>query len=122
MKLFEQLNEDNFLLFAAKHYYNPRCIDAEEFYDDLNRFKYIKRLINRYVRGGNLVERLILNHIIVILNVFGNESGIVMLMYKVGPEGLPALKAFLLHLKAIKENELATIKHDVKVADRLRTI
>ena len=120
MKLFEQLNEDNFLLFAAKHYYNPRCIDADEFYEDLSRFKYIKRLVNRYVRGGNLVERLILNHIIVVLNVFGNESGILMLMYKVGPEGLPALKSFLLHLKAIKENELATVNHDETIANKLR--
>ena len=76
--------------------------------------------MNRYVRGGNLVERLILNHIIVVLNVFGNEPGILMLMYKVGPEGLPALKSFLLHLKAIKENELATVNHDETIADKLR--
>ena len=122
MKLFDQLNDDNSLLYAAKHYYNPRCIDADEFYDDLNRFKYIKRLVNRYVRGGNLVERLILNHIIIVLNVFGNEPGILMLMYKVGPEGLPALKSFLLYLKAIKENELTTIDHDGHVADKLREI
>jgi hypothetical protein len=122
MKLFDQLNEDNFLLYAAKCYYNPRCIDAEEFYDDLNRFKYVKRLINRYIRNGRLVERLLLNHITIVLNVFGNETGIVMLMYKVGPEGLPALKSFLLYLKAIKENELTTITHDREVADRLREI
>jgi len=115
MKLFDVINEDNFLIYAAKHYHNPRCIDAEEFYDDLNRFKYVKRLVNRYIRTGNLAERLILNHIVIILNVFGNESGIIMLMYKVGPEGFEVLKTFLLYLKAIKENELATIgiNHDV---------
>lgn len=122
MKLFDQINDDNFLLYAAKHYYNPRCIDAEEFYDDLNRFKYVKRLVNRYVRDGNLTERLILNHIIIILNVFGNEPGIVMLMHRVGPEGLPTLKSFLLYLRAIKENELTTIDHDNLVADKLREI
>lgn len=122
MKLFDQLNEDNFLLYAAKNYYNPRCIEAEEFYDDLNRFKYVKRLVNRYVRTGNLAERLILNHIIIILNVFGNEPGILMLMYRVGPEGLPALKSFLLYLKAIKENELTTIELDKVVAQKLREI
>jgi hypothetical protein len=122
MKLFDRLTEDNFLLYAAKYYYNPRCIDAEEFYDDLNRFKYVKRLVNRYVRGGNLAERLLLNHIIIILNVFGNESGIVMLMYKVGPEGLPSLKSFLLHLKAIKENELSMIHADTNIINKLGQI
>ena len=120
MKLFDQLNDDNFLLYAAKHYYNPRCIDAEEFYEDLNRFKYVKRLVNRYLRTGTLTDRLILNHIIIILNVFGNEPGIWMLMYRVGPEGLPTLKSFLLYLKAIKENELSTIQLDQEVADKLR--
>ena len=122
MKLFDQLNDDNLLLYAAKHYYNPTCIEAEEFYEDLNRFKYVKRLVNRYVRSGNLTERLILNHIITILNIFGNEPGIVMLMYRVGPEGLPALKSFLVYLKAIKENELTTIELDKTVAQRLREI
>ena len=122
MKLFDQLNEDNFLLYAAKYYYNPRCIEAEEFYEDLSRFKYVKRLVNRYLRGGDMAERLLLNHITIILNVFGNESGIVMLMYKTGPEGLPTLKSFLLHLKAIKENELSVIIPDKIVAERLRKI
>ncbi len=121
MKLFDVINEDNFLIYAAKHYHNPRCIDAEEFYDDLNRFKYVKRLVNRYTRTGNLADRLILNHIIVILNVFGNESGIIMLMYRVGPEGFEVLKTFLLYLKAIKENELASIGINPDVATILRT-
>ena len=122
MKLFDQLNEDNFLLFAAKHYYNPRCIEAEEFYEDLSRFKYVKRLVNRYTRTGKLGDRLLMNHIITVLNVYGNEPGIVMLMYKVGPEGLSTLKAFLLYLKAIKENELVTIQADPVVVDKLRKI
>ena len=122
MRLFEQLDEKNFLLYAAKHYQNPQCIDAEEFYDDLNRFKYVKRLINRYLRGGELTERLILNHIVIILNVYGNEPGIVMLMYRVGAECLPALKSFLIFLRAIKENELTTIQLDKTVADKLREL
>ena len=122
MKLFDQLNEDNFLLYAAKYYYNPRCIEAEEFYEDLSRFKYVKRLVNRYTRTGKLVDRLLMNHIITILNVFGNETGIVMLMYKVGPEGLPTLKAFLLYLKAIKENELSIVQADPVVVDKLRNL
>lgn len=122
MKLFDVINEDNFLIYAAKHYHNPRCIDAEEFYDDLNRFKYVKRLINRYNRTGNLTERLILNHIIVILNVFGNEHGIIMLMYRVGPSGFEVLKTFLIYLKAIRENELVEIGINHDVAEILREI
>jgi hypothetical protein len=122
MRLFEQLDEKNFLLYAAKHYQNPQCIDADEFYDDLNRFKYVKRLINRYLRGGELTERLILNHIVIILNIYGNEPGIVMLMYRVGAEGLPALKSFLIFLRAIKENELTTIQLDKTVANKLREL
>ena len=62
MQLFDELDKNNFILFAARNYYSPRCIDAEEFYDDLNRFKYIKRLVNRHQRGGDLGEKLLLNH------------------------------------------------------------
>ena len=66
MKLFETLTDDNFLLYAAKHYYKPNVIDVEEFYEDLKRFKYLKRLFYRHANAGNLSERLILNHLIVI--------------------------------------------------------
>ena len=67
----DKLDEFNFLLYAAKHYDNPQCYDTVEFYDDLKRFKYIKRLLNRYVEEGDLKERLILNHIIVLNNEIG---------------------------------------------------
>ena len=65
------LTEENLFLFAAKHYYNPQFSDIEEFYEDLKRFKYIKRLVNRYLDNGDLTERLILNHLIVVFNSFG---------------------------------------------------
>ncbi len=71
----DQLNEANAMLYAAKHYDNPGCSDVVEFYDDLKRFKYIKRLINKYRDTGVLKDRLILNHIILIYNVFGQEAG-----------------------------------------------
>ena len=61
MKLFDTLDDSNILLYAAKHYYKPNVIDAEEFYDDLKRFMYLKRLLNRYYNTGELAERLILN-------------------------------------------------------------
>lgn len=78
----EPLSEVNFLLFAAKHYDNPNCYDTIEFYEDLNRFKYIKRLFNRYEETGDLKERLIINHITVLCNVFGVEAATKMLLLK----------------------------------------
>jgi hypothetical protein len=69
--MIEKIDETNFLLFAAKHYDNPQCFDTLEFYEDLSRFKYIKRLLNRYEESGELKERLIINHLIILYNVFG---------------------------------------------------
>jgi len=69
-----QVDEQNFLLFAAKHYNNPQCHDTAEFYDDLKRFKYIKRLFIKYQEYGELRERLILNHITILYNVFGLKT------------------------------------------------
>jgi len=75
------LNDDNFLLFAAKHYDNPQSFGIEEFHEDIARFKYIKRLFNRYEITGDLKERLILNHLIILYNVFGAATT-PMLFYK----------------------------------------
>lgn len=68
------LNEDNFLLCAAKWYDNPQCFDTVEFYDDIKRFKYLKRLFGKYAEFGDLKEQLILNHIIILYNVFGEAA------------------------------------------------
>jgi hypothetical protein len=70
----ENLNDSNFLLYAAKHYDNPQCFDTKEFYDDLKRFKYLKRLFNRYKESGELKERLIINHLQILYNLFGVEA------------------------------------------------
>lgn len=78
----EKLDETNFLLYAAKHYDNPSCFDTLEFYEDLNRFKYLKRLFSRFDETGELKDRLILNHIIVIYNLFGVEASTRMLFFK----------------------------------------
>jgi hypothetical protein len=69
--MIDKLDETNFLLYAAKHYDNPQCFDTLEFYEDLARFKYIKRLYNRYEETNELKERLVLNHLIILYNVFG---------------------------------------------------
>ncbi len=78
----EKLDETNFLLYAAKYYDNPHCYDTLEFYDDLNRFKYIKRLFNRYEETGELKERLIINHLTVLYNIFGAEAATRLLFLK----------------------------------------
>ena len=122
MDLFKELDESNFVLYAAKHYYSPRCIDAEEFYDDLNRFKYVKRLVNRYNRGGDLGERLLLNHLTVIMNVFGYEAGLKMLEYKIGMRDWSIIKPFLLFIRAIKDDQYTGMSMDEAVVDKLRNI
>jgi hypothetical protein len=80
--MIDRLDESNFLLYAARHYDNPQCFDTIEFYEDLKRFKYIKRLLNRYAEEGDLRERLILNHIVILFNVFGVEPATKMLFLK----------------------------------------
>lgn len=78
----EKLDETNFMLYAAKYYDNPACYDTVEFYEDLNRFKYIKRLFSRYEETGELKERLVLNHIIILYNLFGVPATTRMLFLK----------------------------------------
>jgi len=122
MKLFETLNEDTFTLFAARHFYNPTCIDAEEFYEDIKRFKYVKRLLNRYIDQGVLAERLILNHLVVIFNVFTIPAGLKMLEYKLEEKHWPVIKPFLIKLSIIENNKYTGITMDQRVVDQLRKI
>jgi hypothetical protein len=117
-----ELNGSNFIIYAAKNYYTPRCIDSEEFYEELNRFKYINRLINRYRNGGEICERLILNHVTIILNVFGNEPGTIMLMYKVGGQNLSIVKPFLEYLNALKEGDLINVTSDEYIVRKLENL
>jgi hypothetical protein len=93
----EKLDESNFLLYAARHYENPQCYDTIEFYDDLKRIKYIRRLFNIYQESGELKERLILNHIIILYNVFGVIPATRMLFFKLY-EHKEQLKPFLVFL------------------------
>lgn len=122
MKLFETLNEETFTLFAARHYYSPSCIDAEEFHEDLKRFKYIKRLLNRYIENKVLSERLILNHLIVIFNVFGVPAGLKMMEYKMDEKHWVVLKPFLLFLNVITPEQFTHIELDQNIVSTLRNI
>jgi len=122
MKLFEQLNEENFLLYAANNYKNPNCVDAEEFYDDLNRFKYIKRLLGRYYNDDDLQERLIINHIVILYNVFGIEAATKMLWYKIDKKYWPVIKPILLYLNYITDKVKMGVALDPLMVERLRKI
>ena len=122
MKLFETLEDSNILLYAAKHYYKPNVIDADEFYDDLKRFMYLKRLLNRYHNTGELSERLILNHLIVIFNVFDIKPSLKMLEYHMENKYWSAIKPFLIFLRHIRNEEYTEIEMDKTVIERLREI
>ena len=122
MMRFNELTEDNLFLYAAKHYYKPQFSDIEEFYEDLKRFKYIKRLVNRYLDSGELGERLILNHLIVIFNSFGIEASLNMLDLKLDDRHWPVIKPFLIFLKYIENDQYIGISMDQTVIERLRKI
>ena len=97
-----ELTEDNLFLYAAKHYYNPKYIDAEEFEEDLKRFKYIKRLLKKYLVQNELKHHLILNHMIICFNVFG-EATVPLLFFKIEEEYWSLIKTFLLFLNRIPD-------------------
>lgn len=122
MKLFEKLTSKNFKLYAAQHYNNPECIDVEEFNQDVSRYKYVKRLLKRYELTGDLQERLILNHLIVLFNVFGIEAGNRMLWYKINEEHWHIIKPFLVYLHYLPENEKVDIPMDPYIVDVLREL
>tara|TARA_R110002167_G_scaffold91848_2_gene246961 strand:- start:617 stop:988 length:372 start_codon:yes stop_codon:yes gene_type:complete len=122
MKIFDTLNKRNFELFAAQHYNNPECLDIEEFKEDLARFKYLKRLLRRYELAEDLQIRLILNHIIVLYNVFGIESANKMLWYKIEPEHWTYIKPFLIFLNYLPVDEKVEIPLDPLIVDLLRKL
>lgn len=118
------LSDDNLMIYAAKHYYNPLGMSQEEFEEDLNRFKYIKRLVNRYNSGGELSPRLILNHLIVVFNVFGIDAGLNILNFRLGEKYKCILKPFLIYLRVIKADDpnWTGIEQDWLVVEELRQI
>lgn len=128
--MFENLNDDNFLIYAMKNYNSPNCI-VSEFHDDLKRIKYIKRLIRKYKITKELKERLILNHIIVLSNVFGAEATTRILFYKIDEKDYGVLKTFLIFLNLLpktvyginsKNINTNVISLDWNVVKVLRTI
>lgn len=110
---FNELNEDNFLLFAIKNYENPQAVTKEDFDRDINHFKYIKRLLKRYKNTGVLKTHLLLNHFIILYNIFG-EATTPMLFYKIDEELWSTMKTFIIFLNRLPEYPKTYI-HDIKV-------
>ena len=129
--IFDDLTDDNFLMFAMKEYNDIQCTDIEEFYDDLKKIKYIKRLFNFYKNNGQLKERLILNHLIIFYNVFNIQAGTRILFYKIEKDFWSILKTFLIYLDRMPDKidsirgeiiRTSDIKLDDGIITRLRSI
>jgi hypothetical protein len=121
-----KLNDSNFLIYAIKKYDNPQCEGMEDLEEDLKRFKYLKRLFRRYEKNGVLSERLIINHLIVLYNVFGNNAT-ELLFFKTDPEHFAILKSFLVYLnrvplESIGSSEYSDIPLDANILDELRKL
>ena len=128
---FDDLNDDTFLMYAMREYNNMQCTDIEEFYDDLKKIKYIKRLFNSYRNNGQLKERLILNHLIIFYNVFTLQAGTRILFYKIEKDFWSILKTFLIYLDRMPDKidsirgeiiRTSDIKLDDGIITRLRSI
>jgi hypothetical protein len=111
--IFNELNEDNFLLFAIKNYENPQAVTKEDFEKDLNHFKYIKRLLRRYKKIGVLKTHLLINHFIVLYNIFG-EAATPMLFFKIDKDMWSQVKTFIIFLNRFPEFPKTYI-HDIQV-------
>ena len=120
--MYEKITKANVNMFAIRYYDNPHCESEAEFQDDMKRFKYIKRLLRKYHETGILKERLILNHIIVLNNLFGPDACVTLLLFKIQPDYWKALKSFLLFLNLLREGEMSDIVEDENVLDTLRKL
>ena len=120
--MYEKITTANVVMFAIKHYDNPQCEGEKEFHDDMKRFKYIKRLLRKYKDSGILKERLLLNHIIILNNLFGPEACVTLLLFKIQQEYWGTLKSFLLYLNMIRDDELQDVESNKEVLDVLRKI
>lgn len=121
---FDELNEDNYLLFAIKFYENPQSLTMEDFQSDLKRIRYVKRLLKKYKNTGELKVHLILNHLIILFNVF-NDAAIPLLFYNLEKELWPSIKSFLIFLNRFPEyprTQIHDIEEDIECLTQLQAI
>ena len=119
---FSTLTPENITMFATKHYDNTSCVDEQEFLDDMKRFKYLKRLFRKYDTSKDLKMRLIINHIIVLANVFGVDDATSLLFFKIEKNHWSILKAFLVFLHYMPENDLVDVSINHEVMGKLGQI
>ena len=120
--MYENITTDNVMMFAIKHYDNHQCEGEKEFHDDMKRFKYIKRLLRKYKETGVLKERLLLNHIIILKNLFGPEACVTLLLFKIQREHWETLKSFLLFLNILRQDEISDVEENTEVLEILRKL
>jgi hypothetical protein len=121
---FDELNENNYLLFAIKFYDNPQAVTMEDFESDLKRIRYVKRLLKRYKNTGELKTHLILNHLTILFNVF-NDAAVPLLFYNLESELWPSIKSFLLFLNRLPEyprTQIHDIEQDYECLSQLQAI
>lgn len=118
--MFRKITRDNWKFYAIKNYESPSLDSEEDFYEDIKRFKYLKRLFRKYRATGELKVRLILNHIIVLQNVFGVEACVTLLLYKIDVKHWSLLKTLLTYLDYLYPDELNSIDEDDKIKNLLR--
>ncbi|QPX48227.1 hypothetical protein PQC13_gp262 [Synechococcus phage S-SRM01] len=121
---FDELNEDNYLIFAIKFYDNPQALTMEDFQSDLKRIRYVKRLLKKYRNTGELRTHLILNHLTILFNVF-NDAAVPLLFYNLEKELWPTIKSFLLFLNRFPEypkTHMHDIEEDIECLSQLQTI
>ena len=120
--MFEKITKDNWLLFAQKNYSNPTLETNVEFLEDIKRFKYLKRLFRKYKTTCDVKVRLIINHIIVLQNVFGADVAITLLLFKIDKEYWSVLKSVLNYLNLLYEHELIEIDEDIQIKELLKEL
>ena len=121
---FDELNEDNYILFAIKYYENPQSVTMEDFESDLKRIRYVKRLLKRYKNTGELKTHLIVNHLIILFNVF-NDAAVPLLFYNLEEELWPSIKSFLIFLNRLPEypkTQIHEIVEDSECLSQLQKI
>jgi|TARA_B110000977_G_C10669023_1_gene334912 hypothetical protein len=119
---FKILTPETIEVFAKRHYNNPSDIDRQEFEDDMKRFKYLKRLFRKYDISKEFKSRLIINHIIVLSNMFGIDASTTLLFFKIDKQHWSILKTILIFLNYMPEKDLIDIKIDQNVMEELKRI